>query len=129
MGQALRKTYEDVFLIKENPTEADKNAIKGKFRSYHNASDKTASLMTGTFYELLKMADLKKTSPKAYKSKKKQTEETEIPAADGEDISKNQFSIPITGLCYNIQIQPPPTKDVEVFNAIFKALKEHLIAK
>ena len=32
-----------------------------------------------------------------------------------------------THLHYNIQIHLPATKDVEVFNAIFKSLKEHLL--
>jgi hypothetical protein len=31
------------------------------------------------------------------------------------------------GLHYNIQIHLPATKDIEVFNAIFKSLKEHLL--
>jgi hypothetical protein len=31
-----------------------------------------------------------------------------------------------TGLHYNIQIHLPATKDVEVYNAIFKSLREHL---
>jgi hypothetical protein len=30
-------------------------------------------------------------------------------------------------LHYNIQIHLPATKDVEVFNVIFKSLKEHLL--
>jgi hypothetical protein len=30
-------------------------------------------------------------------------------------------------LHYNIQIHLPATKDVEVFNAIFKSLREHLL--
>jgi hypothetical protein len=30
-------------------------------------------------------------------------------------------------LNYNIQIHLPPTKDVEVYNAIFKSLREHLL--
>jgi hypothetical protein len=30
-------------------------------------------------------------------------------------------------LHYNIQIHLPSTKDVEVFNAIFKSLREHLL--
>ena len=31
------------------------------------------------------------------------------------------------GLHYNIQIHLPATKDLEVYNAIFKSLKDHLI--
>ncbi len=32
----------------------------------------------------------------------------------------------MSGLHYNIQIHLPATKDVEVYNAIFKALREHV---
>lgn len=32
----------------------------------------------------------------------------------------------ISGLHYNIQIHLPATKDAEVYNAIFKSLREHL---
>ena len=39
MAQALRNAYSDIFLIKERPTEADKAAILGKFKSFHNQSD------------------------------------------------------------------------------------------
>jgi hypothetical protein len=35
----------------------------------------------------------------------------------------------VSGLHYNIQIHLPATKDVEVYNAIFKSLKEHLFEK
>ena len=31
------------------------------------------------------------------------------------------------GLHYNIQVHLPATKDVEVYNAIFKSLKNHLL--
>ena len=31
------------------------------------------------------------------------------------------------GLHYNIQIHLPATKDVEVYNAIFKSLRDHII--
>ncbi len=58
MGDALKEAYSDLFLIKEHPTEDDKKLIEGKFKSYHNASDNVAGLMTKTFYALLDLADL-----------------------------------------------------------------------
>src|ERR1043166_1101148 len=39
MGRALRQSYGDIFLIKEHPTQADRDAIQGKFKSFHNVSD------------------------------------------------------------------------------------------
>jgi hypothetical protein len=47
-----------LFLIKSNPTEQDRDAIVGKFKSFHNASSKTAGLMANTFFKLLSIADL-----------------------------------------------------------------------
>jgi hypothetical protein len=58
MAHALRGAYGDIFLIKENPTAADKSAIEGKFKSFHNASDNVATLMAKTFLGLLPLADL-----------------------------------------------------------------------
>jgi hypothetical protein len=58
MAQALRDGYGDIFLIKENPTGADRSAIEGKFKSFHNASDNVAALMAKTFLGLLPLADL-----------------------------------------------------------------------
>ncbi len=59
LGRALKDAYKDIFLIKEFPTNGDKAAIKGKFKSYHNVSDHVAGLMMKTFYGLLQLADLK----------------------------------------------------------------------
>src|SRR5690606_22682900 len=58
LGAAIREAYRDLFLIKEQPSAADKNAITGKFKSFHNVSDHVAGLMTKTFYGLLPLADI-----------------------------------------------------------------------
>jgi hypothetical protein len=123
MGDALKEAYSDIFLIKSHPTESDKNLIEGKFKSYHNTSENTASLMAKNFFALLKMAEINfdnkpKASTSDVKSKHDPTPETKI--------TKEQ-SLSTLGLHYNIQIHLPATKDVEVYNAIFKSLKEHLI--
>jgi hypothetical protein len=127
LGQAVREAYSDIFLIKEHPTAADKNAIEGKFKSFHNASDNVAGLMTKTFYGLLPLADLSSNS-----HSKTKIESAPKQIQDREDIEeKADFTIPRGALDhsfhYNIQIHLPATKDVEVYNAIFKSLKEHLI--
>lgn len=133
MGEALREAYGDIFLIKEHPATSDRKAIEGKFKSFHNASDNVAGLMAKTFLALLPLAELK------------QGGRSRPPASTLEDIDKgededevvkgsksNQHSPPfsgVPGLHYNIQIHLPATKDVEVYNAIFKSLREHLLAQ
>jgi len=125
MGEALKEAYADIFLIKEHPTSADQSAIEGKFKSYHNASDNVALNMRRTFFALLDLADLK-----AKPSAKKISEPTEShePASMVTEApaSAPQAHIKTPGLHYNIQIHLPATKDIEVYNAIFKSLKEHL---
>lgn len=129
MAQALREAYGDIFLIKEHPTDADKSAIQGKFKSFHNVSDNVASLMMKNFYALLKLSDLKATPAKKKAGTKKAASETEpddqIKTKDNLDTKLGRLSA--SGLHYNIQIHLPATKDVEVYNAIFKSLREHLI--
>ncbi len=130
LGQAIREAYGDIFLIKEHPTTSDKNAVEGKFKSYHNASDNVAGLMTKTFYGLLlPLADI---FPPTLLAKHEACSLHQKPIQEQGDIGeKANFKKPNGALDhsfhYNIQIHLPATKDVEVYNAIFKSLKEHLL--
>lgn len=125
IAEALREAYGDLFVIKAKPAEADRALIEGKFKSAHNVSDRVAKLMANTFFSLLALADLDKVVPRKLKP--------EIPPKEREKEEKEKEEKPEAklvappGLHYNIQIHLPATKDIEVFNAIFKSLKEHLL--
>jgi hypothetical protein len=125
LGDALRSAYGDLFTIKANPTESDRPLIEGKFKSVHNCSDRLAKLMANTFFALLENADLEppKSPPKPPPPKV-----DEPPKKDKPDSGAGPGTvIPPPGLHYNIQIHLPATKDIEVYNAIFKSLREHLL--
>jgi len=125
MGEAIKEAYSDILLIKEQPTPSDKTLIEGKFKSYHNSSDTVAKLMTKTFYALLDLADLNS----IVKATKKVNETAEHESKPTENIisSIKEKGHGNVGLHYNIQIHLPATKDLEVYNAIFKSLKDHLL--
>lgn len=127
MAEAIREAYGDLFLISSNPKEADRDAIKGKFKSYHNASDNTAQNMTASFYALLKLADLSSSSSGGQKKTKQDPGE----GGDEQEVTVNHHrerkSVVGTEFHYNIQIHLPATKDIEVYNAIFKSLREHFV--
>ena len=130
MAQAIRESYGDLFHINEKPTEVNKDEIIGKFKSTFNTSDRVAEQQTRTFYALLKLADLDAIS----KTKNEFEEVKEISENDkkGGALSVqseklNLFNRSFSGLRYNIEIHLPATKDIEVYNAIFKSLREHLI--
>jgi hypothetical protein len=124
LGSALREAYSDIFLIKAKPTADDREAIQGKFKSYHNCTDQVAKLMTNTFLALLQEADIS--------GKASHVEiDRDITTNDTKKLEQNVPSVlsrsPSPSLHYNIQIHLPATKDIEVYNAIFKSIKEHLI--
>lgn len=124
MGQALREAYSDIFTIKAHPTDADRALIEGKFKSAHNTTERMSKLMTSTFYALLSLADLAAATPGATLDKKPEPEP--LPQMLQHADNRERRATPAT-LHYNIQIHLPATKDVEVFNAIFKSLREHLL--
>lgn len=125
MGDAIREAYSDLFTIKAKPTGGDRQLIEGKFKSTHNTSPTTAKLMANTFYALLDLADLS-LSPESKPEAKANPVQSDspLPVTPVETQTKAHGR---PSLHYNIQIHLPATKDIEVFNAIFKSLKEHLL--
>jgi hypothetical protein len=128
MGEALRQAYEELFHIKEHPTRADRAAIEGRFKSVHNASDRVAELQASTFLALLELADLAADS--SPKKKQKQADEPEESSGPRRESAEKAGGLPggqFSGLRYNIEVHLPATKDVEVYNAIFRSLRENLL--
>ena len=78
--------------------------------------------MAKTFFGLLALADL--SAPKIPKAVIVEANSA-IPEKVAPTTSEGSI-VGRTGLHYNIQIHLPATKDVEVYNAIFKSLREHL---
>lgn len=139
LGEAVREVYGDLFLINENLSEKDRVAVEGKFKQVHNVTDRVAGEQAKTFFALLKLADMSKASkgskplqPNEAATTPASAPPATAPNSPGSDMGNeaarrthDKFSL--GGLRYNIEIHLPATKDIEVFNAIFKSLKEHLL--
>jgi len=129
MAEALKEAYEDLFHIHEKPTKSDLAAIEGKFKSVHNATDRIAKEQAKTFFALLDLADLNAlsndsvTEPETENDNDNGNTQPDVPPSTPQPHHPIGFS----GLRYNIEVHLPATKDIEVYNAIFKSLKEHLI--
>jgi Family of unknown function (DUF5343) len=131
MAEALRDAYEDVFHIREVPTPADRDAVKGLFKSKHNSTDRVAELQAMTFFALLPMADLKAkpSGPKVPDSIKREVADGETgDGAKGGDQPPPSLRQLTTELHYTIQVHLPATKEIEVYNAIFRSLRENLLS-
>jgi hypothetical protein len=135
MAEALRQAYEDIFHIAEVPTDADRPAIEGLFKSKHNSTDRVAQAQAMTFLSLLKLADLTATSPIGSGSLGREGGDGSDSGDSGSGNDQSTTDDPQDGvqkilstqLHYTIQIHLPATKEIEVFNAIFRSLRENLI--
>ncbi|MBF0169865.1 MAG: DUF5343 domain-containing protein [Nitrospinae bacterium] len=127
LGESLREAYQDIFTLRKHPDESnDRQLIEGKFKSAHNVSDRLAKEMANTFFGLLSLADVKVSDDKSKQASEEQPETDQSKSIPIQNRSK-QLGGGITSLHYNIQIHLPATKDLEVYSAIFKSLKEHLV--
>ena len=133
LAEAIKDAYSDVFVIKREPSESDIKMIAGKYKSTYNIADSTANRAARTFWALYSMCDhdvLKGKEPsKATKLPQKPEaalEPKESKEGKATETDRTGILQPL-GLNYNIQIHLPATKDVEVYNAIFKSLREHII--
>jgi hypothetical protein len=127
LGEAIREAYEDLFHINEHPSEADRQAVVGRFKSTHNATNTVAERQAATFFAILKLADL---SPAGKHTTKAAEAATTQPAPEhSQPKEQRSLNLPngFSGLRYNIEVHLPATKDIEVYNAIFKSLREHLL--
>lgn len=134
LAVAVREAYGDIFVLKAKPSDADLQMIAGKYKSTYNLSDVSAERAAKTFLALLSLSDQdvvygKNTEMAPHPAKK------ETMADDMEQIGSRLAPVAVqnldakaaVGLHYNIQIHLPATKDIEVYNAIFKSLREHII--
>jgi hypothetical protein len=129
LGQAVREAYSDLFALNTQANKMTKTEVKNKFKTLlqGSKSDRVVDLMAKTFKSLCDLAD--------FEAPLVPTEIEEEPDSDpfdnngdinqrfGEIVNKSIT----TEMHYNIQIHLPETKDIAVYDAIFKSLKDHLL--
>ena len=129
LAEALREAYEDLFHISAKPGPSHRAAIEGKIKSALNVSDRVAKESASTFLALIKLVDLDapQSTPLERDNGDSDTEETREEA--GTQVGKVTPTSPsgTIGLRCNVEIHLPASKDIGVYNAIFKSLKEHLL--
>lgn len=127
MADSLREAYADLFQINERITKVDRDAVIGRFKSLHDSSDRVAELQAMTFFALLDLADLNAKSATRVEAHKPD----EGHNASAKEQIGGQRHGPMSGqgvaLTYRFEIQLPATRDVDVFRAIFRAIREELI--
>lgn len=122
MAESIKEAYADVYKANEYAHTLDKKGLTEAVKSLTGLSDKDKKLgaIVGTFNALKDHAnfEISKNDIKKLKDENKEKEENiEISSAN---VSK-------IGLSYTIYLNLPATTNIEVFNAIFKSLRENLL--
>jgi hypothetical protein len=117
----MREAYKTLFNANEYIYKADKPTLMAKLRSILGAGEDDANIqyVAGTFIELSKLAAWDGSpAPKPIL--------TPDSPLDGSG-SGGRKELGKIGLSYTINLNLPATTDIEVFNAIFKSLRENLL--
>lgn len=131
LAEAIKDAYSDLFTVNVKANEMSANEVKNKLKTLTQGSksDTVLGCMANTFTSLTKYADFSKNIPKEIAIRKEDpiifenTNQSEPQKMTHELINKKIT----TEMHYNIQIHLPETRDISVYDAIVKSLKEHLL--
>jgi hypothetical protein len=128
MADRLKDAYSDLFAANEYAYKLTKDELQAKLKTVTGAAadDKYIPSVVGTFTELSKLADFEGKAKKP--SKKKDPEPVKEPESQHPPAPILPSYPPVKlGISYTINLNLPATTEIEVFNAIFKSLKEHIL--
>lgn len=122
MARRIRDAYSDLYAANEYAHKLSKEDLQAKLLTLTGAAeeDRNIPAVAATFLELCKLANFE-SSAGPVKEKEAEPEDSEEPADDSGGVTRK------LGISYTINLNLPATTEIEVFNAIFKSLKEHIL--
>jgi len=126
MAERLREAYKSLFQANEYAWKLNKEDLTAKFKSLTGAAgdDQYIPSVAGTFLALSKLAKWDGGAPRR---KETTTHDEEKGSGSGNRKPEEEFADGRLRLAYTINLNLPATTEVEVFNAIFKSLRENLL--
>lgn len=122
MAERIKNAYSVLYQANEYAHKLSKEELQSKLVNLAGVAkeDKIVPAVVSTFIELCKLADFDE-APITVEQKK-------VVEVKPDNSPKNTDSLNHSlGLSYTINLNLPATTDIEVFNAIFKSLKENLL--
>lgn len=130
LAEGIRLAYADLFKVNKNAHAMTAAEVKNKMKTLSEGAftDRVLTQMSGTFTTLVKEADF--ISAPAERSVDQDVNDVDgiLPetSARDEPIVTGRGVLGFGSLAYNINIILPESRDPAVFDAIFRALREHL---
>lgn len=130
MAERLKEAYKSLFQANEYAWRLTKDELTSKLKSLTGAADDDPYIpsVVGTFLALSKLAQWDASTPK-----RKETVTGTVDTGSGGSIGgkgerdRDDYSDGRLRLSYTINLNLPATTEIEVFNAIFKSLRENLL--
>jgi len=129
LGDCIKIAYEDLFRLNKNAQDMTKTEVKNKLKTFFQGSKKenVLDLMAKTFKDLCSVAEFIDSSTIESTAELVAAEQEEEEYSNRHQLGEIVNKKITTEMHYNIQIHLPETKDIAVYDAIFKSLKEHLL--
>jgi hypothetical protein len=120
LARQLRQAYKGLFLADEHANDLSVEDLKGKLSSLTGKDQSVVQKMASTFKTLAGVADFKQAveTPRAVPIE----EPVESPAL--EQVTPRPAGL---AFAHTIYINLPATREVAVYDAIFKSIREHLL--
>ena len=123
LAQQIRVAYQGLFAVDDNAQNLSLEAVKGKLATLTGKDQTVIQKMAQTFKALCKEADFSQPMlPESEKDLPVEEQVVESPALE-------QTPFRPQGLAFShcVYINLPTTRDVAVYDAIFKSIREHLL--
>ena len=128
IAAGMRHGYKPLFKVNESAHTLSASDLKGLVVQVTGEAEdsRVVQQITSTFKKLKDCSDFSAEEPQD-SGNDEATGESGNGQLARQDVVRDQHSGLGLNLGYTINLNLPPTKDIEVFNAIFKSLKEHLL--
>lgn len=126
LARQIRLAYKGLFAVDENAQNMSVEAVKGKLATLTGKDETVVKKMAATFKALCKEADF--TAPSKQPESPPQDPATAAAELIVESPALHEVARP-PGLAFShtIYINLPATRDIAVYDAIFKSIREHLL--
>ncbi len=122
LAQQIRVAYQGLFAVDDNAQNLTLEAVKGKLATVTGKDEAVIKKMAQTFKALCKEADFSKAlSPEPENAFTVEEQVVESPALEKPPHPQR------LAFSHCVYINLPTTRDVAVYDAIFKSIREHLL--
>jgi hypothetical protein len=129
LARQIMLAYKGIFEVDENAQSMSMEAVKGKLATLTGKDETVVKKMAATFKALCKEADF--TAKEPIETPVKSSVDSAAAAADlvVESPALDEIQPRLSGLAFShtIYINLPATRDIAVYDAIFKSIREHLL--